>query len=477
MPGYDERASILRGAGDTILNIVCDLATPEQWAEWLRIPLEHAARTANYEVVNKLLQAGADGSAGWKGCNGQTLLHAAADGGNEQVVSALIRAGARMDVHSRADVLKRTPLHLAVGDGRVAAAKVLMMAGADVNRLDAKNYGPLHLAIMQGHAGLADDLLLKGADPSLTCRDGVCPIHLAAGSGQDSIVRSLLHKGVDVNARTIEGMTALFMAVVEERISTVKLLLTWGAGWATPDTTTTPLHWASRKDAREILEALLDAGADVEEKNAKGHSPLYVTVWYRSHETMLALLKRRANVNAKTKRNTTPLHAACLANDPHTADILLRWGADETAVDSLGRTPTSRMPSKIDKTELADLEYLSELLEFAPQDRAWRRRGFFVLCRSHQDRLRLPVEIPDTAESSGQPLQRPNRRSKRGQVKVEVTMGGAESGGGGSSASPGRSDVARERSPAGSSGGFDGVAAWLMGLTDENIFRRVIGYL
>ena len=50
-----------------IFKLGLERSTPEQWAEWLKASLEHAAGTANYKLVNKWLKAGADGSAGWKG--------------------------------------------------------------------------------------------------------------------------------------------------------------------------------------------------------------------------------------------------------------------------------------------------------------------------------------------------------------------------------------------------------------------------
>lgn len=62
---YGERKIIERGAGGAIFDLVCDRATRGQWAEWLRLPLAHAAGMANAELVDKLLKAGANGSAGW----------------------------------------------------------------------------------------------------------------------------------------------------------------------------------------------------------------------------------------------------------------------------------------------------------------------------------------------------------------------------------------------------------------------------
>ena len=76
-------------------------------------PLEHAAARGNLDLVNSLLQAGVDGSAGWRGCRGRTLLDAAAVGGNPDVVTALLRAGAQPDVNVVSMSPKRSALYVA----------------------------------------------------------------------------------------------------------------------------------------------------------------------------------------------------------------------------------------------------------------------------------------------------------------------------------------------------------------------------
>lgn len=120
---------------ERIFKLMYDRATPEQWAEWLRAPLEHAARSADEDLVGKLLKAGANGSAGWRGCAGKNLLHAGVEGGNEIVVMALIRSGGAEDLNAGEFRRGRTPLHLASHDGKAAVAKALILAGADVNVL------------------------------------------------------------------------------------------------------------------------------------------------------------------------------------------------------------------------------------------------------------------------------------------------------------------------------------------------------
>lgn len=100
MHPYPQRMH-LEGLEVELFKLVSTAATPEQWAEWLRalfklmppvprrsnggewlrVPLEHAAARGSLDLVNRLLQAGVNGSAGWRGSHGRTLLDAAAVGG------------------------------------------------------------------------------------------------------------------------------------------------------------------------------------------------------------------------------------------------------------------------------------------------------------------------------------------------------------------------------------------------------------
>lgn len=64
--------------------------------------------------------------------------------------------------------------------------------------------------------------------------------------------------------------------------------------------------------------------------------------FYHNLKYMLAHLKRRAAVTVNDDREGIPLHNACVGRSPGleaAVDMLLRWGADETAVDKEGRVP------------------------------------------------------------------------------------------------------------------------------------------
>ncbi|CAM9242574.1 unnamed protein product, partial [Ectocarpus sp. 8 AP-2014] len=386
----------------------------------------------NRDLVDKLLGAGANGGAGWRGCHGKTLLHAAAEGGNVHVITSLRRAGVGEDIKVKA-LHWHTPLDLAVIGGKQAAAKALIMAGADVNARDSTNDDPLHLAIKGGQVGIAKDLLLSGANPVRAGPNGNFPIHLAACHGLDEVVLALVKKGIDLDCLNNERETPLRLAVRENH------------------------------NKAAAIRVLLEAGADIEGWCVTGRTPLHGAAMFGSCAAMLTLLQLGAKVNSKNDEGITPLCSACFFGNHDAAGLLLRWGADETAVNSEGETVVSMVMQQIAEAPEASrppLERLSRLLARAPQDRAWRRRGFLVLCRAHPDRVRLAVEIPAAAaEATQRPQERPRSRARTGQVNVEVEVDGTNGGGGGAGARSGaRAGV--EAVGEGTVVGFDGVSAW-----------------
>jgi len=162
--------------------------------------------------------------------HGNTPLHYAAQSGSVQCILQLIATGRVQvdDMASKGD----TPLMRAVPRGHVDAARALLAAGADVNKITINGWTALGLAVSTGNAdhalALADMLLAAGADPNAKDSRGITPMTFACRDGRDKVVKLLLKYRADVNARSKAGQTALTYAAHEGRLECVKLLVAAG---------------------------------------------------------------------------------------------------------------------------------------------------------------------------------------------------------------------------------------------------------
>lgn len=101
----------------------------------------------------------------------------------------------------------------------------------------------------------------------------------------------------------------------------------------------TPLIWAAGDGNPEIVGLLVEKGADVNACNKFGDTPLFEAVWDGNTETVELLLLEKADVNARDMHDTTPLHAAARMDKTEIAGLLLKRGADVNARDKNGLTP------------------------------------------------------------------------------------------------------------------------------------------
>ncbi len=85
-----------------------------------------------------------------------------------------------------------TPLHIAACWGNIGAIKLLIEAGADINKKGETGFTPLHCAAEQGHPNAVRYLLLVGAT-SVKNNDGLLPIELAEALNNIEVVNAIKH--------------------------------------------------------------------------------------------------------------------------------------------------------------------------------------------------------------------------------------------------------------------------------------------
>ncbi|KAE8783981.1 26S proteasome non-ATPase regulatory subunit 10 [Hordeum vulgare] len=103
-------------------------------------------------------------------------------------------------------------------------------------------------------------------------------------------------------------------------------------GWA-------PIHSVASSGNAEIVDILLDHGANVDLTTDAGRTALHYAASKGRLLIAQTLIAHRANVNKKDKFGCTPLHRAASTGNAELCEYLLEEGADIDAVDKLGQSP------------------------------------------------------------------------------------------------------------------------------------------
>ena len=346
-----------------------------------------AARTGKWEAVKFLLDRGASVNAK-ESTRGQTALMWAVIENHPDVVQLLLARGADINAQTNVEIPEGTsgkpearsgdigahgpgmyrgravpspsggltPLHFAARDGNLRLARMLVDAGADLQRPSGNGTRPLVAAIINNHIELALYLLEKGADPN-TADDfhKRTPLFAAvemrnpdftrdtAPPPQDTrdpmdLIKALLARGANPNAQVnttpfrgfyqvsanwvnFDGQTAFIRAALNGDITLMRLLLEHGAD---PNIKTyegsnalmaaTGLNWVvaqtySRSDD-EYLEAAklcLEKGNDVNAVNNQGFTAMHGAA-NRGFDKMVQLLADHGSkLDVKDKQGRTPM--------------------------------------------------------------------------------------------------------------------------------------------------------------------------
>lgn len=327
-----------------------------------------AARTGRREVIEALVHHGADVNARelWKN---QTALMWAAGEGHVEAVDALLEAGAELDARSKAGF---TPYLFASRQGNSHVVRTLLDAGADVDQTlparkrrgkyeaadaamdneQGQGASALDLAVGNAHFELASMLLDRGANPN-AAGPGWAPLHTITwvrepgvgsndpapdGSGNlDSLamVRELVEHGADVNIRMTKQSRA-----GRHSLNTI------GA---------TPFLAAARTADAELMQLLVELGADPLIPTEEGSTPLMVAAGLGTRapdedagtpetvvEAVQLVLSLGADPNAVNVNGDTAMHGAAYKHVAGAVPLLADAGADINVWNTknhLGWTP------------------------------------------------------------------------------------------------------------------------------------------
>jgi uncharacterized protein len=215
----------------------------------------------------------------------------------------------------------------AVRNKDVESVRALVKQRADVNAPQGDGATALHWAAHVDDLVVADVLIRAGARPSAANDVGATPLHLACTNRGAAMVERLLAAGANANAALLNGETVLMTCARAGDARSVKALLMHGALVHAKEQAhdQTALMWAVAQRHPDVVQLLVEAGADV-----RARSRTYP-------QTVVGVQTQRAGrekLNYTVLRGgSTPLLFAARVGDAASARVLLAAGAD--ANDSL----------------------------------------------------------------------------------------------------------------------------------------------
>ena len=193
---------------------------------------------------------------------------------------------------------------------------------------------PFMYAVLYSDAATLERLLKQGADPNKKNDANATALMWAAVDLEKT--RVLLEHGANANAISNDLRTPLMIAATRQgNLSAVRLLLDRGANPnpnPKPDQMGSPLIQAGTTGDPEMMQLLIDRGADVK----ASATPLLVSAITNRCEKCLNMIVAK---NPDRGGFTGALLETAFLADLNTVRLLLDHGADVNAFDTNGRTP------------------------------------------------------------------------------------------------------------------------------------------
>lgn len=226
--------------------------------------------------------------------------------------------------------------------------EALLNLNANANLADNSGWTPLYYAATQYRTDLLSKLIQKNGDANIANTDLSTPLHRLCDRGSLEGVNFLIASKVNVNAINCVG-TPLFYAASKGHLAIIKALCEEGEAdinlFGDP-LEGTPLKQALLNNRHEVVEYLKSRGATTETKvdfiplpeqqvDKFGRSAIFYDAAFGSMEA----LEKAERIDERDAKGRTPLDYAVREGQREAVNSLLSRGADLMARDSQGYFP------------------------------------------------------------------------------------------------------------------------------------------
>ncbi len=111
------------------------------------------------------------------------------------------------------------------------------------------------------------------------------------------------------------------------------------------------IHLAALQGDVAAIRQYIEAGSDLNERDAWGSTPLIVAATFGKTEVATALIEAGADLNVTNNDSATALHAAAFLCHPEIVEALLENGADKELRDRFGNTPLESVSAPFEDVE------------------------------------------------------------------------------------------------------------------------------
>lgn len=301
-------------------------------------PIHLAARRGKTDIVEYLLEQNVDPEVHSRLYG--TPLMAAAMGDYAETIEILLKKGAKVNATSD-DYPLHTAIQTAAWWGTESAVKALLNGGADANVTGGTYGSALCAAIADESLDKAKLLLDADADINYADWPRGTPLEFSLGRQALEIVDLCLERNADVNvvSKGRHG-TALIAAIDNGDLSNVKKLLERKAdvNLFQPDNSETPAQVAVRKGRQNILEIIVEHGAELSYKDSYGRGLISHAIFWKSVDLLSYLWTQPdVDIDEQDAVKRTPLMIAIIQGTDVVDDLIAR-GAKVDLQDWWGKT-------------------------------------------------------------------------------------------------------------------------------------------